>query len=65
MELLSPAGNFTKLKFALNYGADAVYAAGKSFGLRAKADNFSEEELQKATEYCHKLGKKIYKQVMD
>ncbi len=60
MEILSPAGNFTKLKFALNYGADAVYAAGKSFGLRAKADNFSEDELKKATEYCHNLGKKIY-----
>ena len=60
MEILSPAGNFTKLKFALNYGADAVYAAGKSFGLRAKADNFSNEELKKATEYCHALGKKIY-----
>ena len=60
MEILSPAGNFTKLKFAINYGADAVYAAGKSFGLRAKADNFSDEELKEATEYCHKLGKKIY-----
>ena len=60
MEILSPAGNFTKLRFALNYGADAVYAAGKAFGLRAKADNFSNEELEKATEYCHKAGKKIY-----
>ena len=39
-ELLAPAGNFEKLRYALHYGADAVYCAGKKFGLRAKADNF-------------------------
>ncbi|MBQ7227546.1 MAG: U32 family peptidase [Clostridia bacterium] len=60
MELLAPAGNMNKLKTALLYGADAVYLAGKRFGLRAYADNFSEEELREATEYVHSLGKKLY-----
>ena len=41
-ELLSPAGNFEKLRSALHFGADAVYLAGKRFGMRAAADNFSE-----------------------
>lgn len=59
-ELLSPAGNFEKLKAALLYGADAVYCAGQSFGMRSAADNFTLEELQEATEYTHCLGKKIY-----
>ena len=39
-ELLAPAGNLEKLKYAIAYGADAVYCAGKRFGLRARADNF-------------------------
>jgi len=60
MELLSPAGNFQKLKYALMYGADAVYSAGKQFGLRAQAGNFSEQELKKAVEFAHNLGKKVY-----
>lgn len=60
IELLAPAGNFEKLKFAFHYGADAVYCAGKSFGLRAFAGNFSNEELAEAIEYTHALGKKIY-----
>lgn len=59
-ELLSPAGNFEKLKAALLYGADAVYCAGKSFGMRSAADNFETEELYEATAYTHGLGKKIY-----
>ena len=45
MELLAPAGNMEKLKTALHFGADAVYVGGKSFSLRAFADNFSKEEL--------------------
>ena len=53
MELLSPAGNITKLKYALGYGADAVYASGKLFGLRAKSTNFSESELREAVKICH------------
>ena len=44
MELLAPAGNMDKLKMAFLYGADAVYLGGKSFGLRAFSDNFSEAE---------------------
>lgn len=59
-ELLAPAGNFEKLKYALHYGADAVYCAGKKFGLRAKADNFDSEALQEAVEYVHVHDKKIY-----
>ena len=59
-ELLSPAGNFEKLKAAILYGADAVYLAGKHFGMRSAADNFTDEELFSAAEYVHSHGKKIY-----
>ena len=59
-ELLSPAGNFEKLKAALLYGADAVYLAGRRFGMRSAADNFTDEELLAATDYVHARGKKIY-----
>lgn len=59
-ELLAPAGDFEKLKFAFLYGADAVYAGGRDFGLRANAKNFSLEELNEATKYAHSLGKKFY-----
>ena len=59
-ELLSPAGNFEKLRAALRFGADAVYLAGKSFGMRSAADNFTDEELADAIAYTHALGKKIY-----
>ena len=59
-ELLSPAGNFEKMKAALLYGADAVYLAGQMFGMRAAADNFTVEELYAAAEYVHARGKKIY-----
>ena len=60
VELLAPAGNFEKLKYAFHYGADAVYCSGKRFGLRAFAGNFSETELEEAIEYTHSIGKKIY-----
>ena len=59
-ELLSPAGNFEKLKAALLYGADAVYLAGQSFGMRSAADNFTVEELYEAVRYTHERGKKLY-----
>ncbi len=59
-ELLSPAGNFEKMKAALLYGADAVYLAGTRFGMRSAADNFSDEELFEAVKYVHERGKKIY-----
>lgn len=59
-ELLAPAGNMEKLKFALHYGADAVYMAGNKFGLRAKAGNFQKDEIKEAVEYVHSKGKKVY-----
>ena len=49
-----------KLKMAIRYGADAVYCAGQSFGLRASSSNFSNEELKEAVEFVHSHGKKIY-----
>ena len=60
MELLAPAGDINKLKYAIYYGADAVYAAGNNFGLRAKSTNFSEIHLKEAVEFCHKYNRKIY-----
>ena len=59
-ELLAPAGNLEKLQAALIYGADAVYFGGKNFSLRAFGDNFTREEILKAVEFTHALGKKIY-----
>ena len=59
-ELLSPAGNFEKLKAAILYGADAVYLAGQRFGMRSAAVNFTVEELYDAAEYVHARGKKLY-----
>jgi putative protease len=46
LELLLPAGNLKKLKTAFHFGADAVYLGGKSFSLRAFADNFTEDEIR-------------------
>ncbi len=59
-ELLSPAGNFEKMKSAILYGADAVYLAGEDFGMRAAADNFTLEELFGAVKYAHERGVKVY-----
>ena len=59
-ELLIPAGNFEKLKAAIRFGADAVYLAGKRFGMRAAASNFTNEELKEAVEYAHARNKKVY-----
>ena len=59
-ELLSPAGNFEKMKAALLYGADAVYLAGTRFGMRSAADNFTDDELLEAVKYVHERNKKIY-----
>jgi len=60
IELLSPAGNFERLKIALLYGADAVYFGGRNYSLRANAKNFNLEEIKEACDYAHKLGKKVY-----
>ena len=59
-ELLMPAGGMETLKVAVNYGADAVYMGGSSFGLRAKADNFTIEEMKQAVEYAHAHNVKVY-----
>lgn len=59
-ELLSPAGNPEKLKSAVLYGADAVYLAGKAYGMRAASGNFSDEELIWAVNYCHERGVRLY-----
>ena len=59
-ELLAPAGNFEKLKTALHYGADAVYMGLSDLSLRAKADNFTKEELKETINFVHRKNKKIY-----
>lgn len=59
-EILSPAGDMERLKYAIAYGADAVYLAGKHFGMRAASSNFSDEELQEGIAYAHAHGVKIY-----
>ena len=60
IELLSPAGDFERLKMAVQYGADAVYLAGTSFGMRSFAGNFSPEELPLAVKYAHDHGVKCH-----
>ena len=59
-EILSPAGNFEKMKFAILYGADAVYLAGTQFGMRTASDNFTREELIEAVKYAHERNVKAY-----
>ncbi len=59
-ELLSPAGNPEKLRAAVMYGADAVYLAGKTFGMRAASGNFTNEEMLEAVKYCHENGVRLY-----
>ena len=60
VELLAPAGDMNKLKTAVEYGADAVYLGGESFGLRKASKNFSVEDIKWATNYLHERGKKIH-----
>lgn len=59
-ELLAPAGNLEKLKFAVLYGADAVYIGGQKFGLRAKAGNFSIEDMKEGVAFAHQHGAKVF-----
>jgi putative protease len=59
-ELLVPAGNIKTLKYAVAYGADAVYIGGKLFNLRSFGDNFSISELEEAATYCHNKNVKTY-----
>lgn len=59
-ELLAPAGDWEKLQMAVLYGADAVYLAGTSFGMRSFAGNFSDEELPQAVDFAHRHGVKVH-----
>lgn len=59
-EILAPANSLEVLKTAVEYGADAVYIGGEMYGLRAKAKNFSAEDMKKGIEYAHSRGKKVY-----
>ncbi len=58
--LLCPAGSFDTLKTAVRYGADAVYMGGEAFGLRAKAKNFTKEEMREAIRYAHDRGVRVH-----
>ena len=60
LELLIPASNLEVLKVAVMYGADAVYIGGEAFGLRAKAKNFSLEDMKEGIEFAHERGCKVY-----
>ncbi len=60
MEILSPAGSFEALSAAVHYGADAVYAGGSRFNARTHAQNFTDEELETAVDFCHLRGVKFY-----
>ena len=60
IELLVPASSLEVLKIAVIFGADAVYIGGEAFGLRAKAKNFSMEDVKEGIEFAHKHGVKVY-----
>ncbi|XID95462.1 U32 family peptidase [Paenibacillaceae bacterium WGS1546] len=59
-ELLAPAGSLEKLKFAVHYGADAVYIGGRKYGLRSNADNFSIEEMREGVRFAAQYGAKVF-----
>ena len=58
-ELLCPAGSPEKLRYALAFGADAVYAGLPRFSFRAKENPYNNRSLKEDIEYCHRVGKKI------
>ncbi len=60
IELLIPAGSLEVLRVAVDYGADAVYIGGEAFGLRAKAHNFTMDEMKEGCDYCHAHGARLY-----
>ncbi len=60
IEVLAPAGDYERLCAALDYGADAVYLGGKSFGMRAGPENFTYDSLKSAVELAHSKGVKVY-----
>jgi putative protease len=59
-EILAPAGDLNRLKAAVDFGANAVYIGGKSYGMRASAGNFTMEQLNEGIEYAHKNGVRVY-----
>lgn len=59
-ELLCPAGDLTRLKTAVDFGADAVYIAGEEFGMRTAASNFGEEDMREGIKYAHDRGVKVH-----
>ena len=59
-EVLAPAGDMERLQAALDFGADAVYMAGKMFGMRTSSSNFSFEELKEAVEKCHRKNVRVF-----
>lgn len=59
-EILAPAGNLSKLKTAILYGADAVYLGGEEYSMRTACDNFTDDELKYGIDFAHEKGKKIY-----
>ncbi len=59
-ELVSPAGDLKKLKYAFAFGADAVYIGGREFSLRVRAKNFSRQDMEEGVKFAHNLGKKVY-----
>ncbi len=60
VELLAPAGDLEKLKYAIIYGADAVYIGGEIFGLRASSRNFTEDQMREGLDFAHSKGKKVF-----
>ena len=60
IELLSPAGDLERLKYAVMYGADAVYIGGKQYSLRSMASNFTLEDIKEGCEFAHKYGSKVF-----
>ena len=59
-ELLVPASSLEVLKVAVIYGADAVYIGGELYGLRAKAKNFSQEDMREGVAFAHDHGKRVF-----
>lgn len=60
MELLAPTGGWEQLEYAIHFGADAVYLASTRYGMRRRADNFSEEDLPRVVEYAHEHGVDVH-----
>ena len=60
LEVLAPAGDFERFQAALDYGADAIYLGGKTFGMRASPANFDFEQLNEAVKLAHSKNKKVY-----